>query len=610
MMLPVAPSNSPLVLAHAARLHAEAKVREMTEKLVCNARALSSATHDLELYRRAIEASANAMVITSAGTPDYIIIYVNPAFERTTGYSAAEVVGRNCKFLQEGEADQPGIYEIRAALREQRAGNAVLRNYRKDKSVFWNHLHVAPVRNADGIVSHFVASQYDITEAKKDEANLLYMAHYDKLTGLPNRTFLRDCLQRAIAAAHSSGQALWVLFVSLEGLNVINDNFGHSGTNSILKVTAQRLRETVCASDIVAHWCGSDFAIVLTQQQDAPLANAMLQAIMAVLNEAFSYGGQDIFLTCSMGVSAYAHNGADCDTLLDQADIAASHAKRHGRNNVRFHSAAMNDLAALRLRTESELRQAIEREEFVLHYQPQVELQSGRVIGMEALIRWQHPLRGLVSPSEFIAIAEETGLIVPIGAWVLRRACLQNRQWQRDGFAPMRIAVNVSARQFAQADLATTIAAVLVEVDLSPAHLELELTESLIMGDVTQAIGALRELKALGVRIAVDDFGTGYSSLAYLKRLPIDVLKIDRAFVADIGAGDGDDAAIVTTIITLAHALKLKVIAEGVETIEQLDFLRRNDCDELQGYYFSQPVDADAFTELLRAGTQLAFTPR
>ena len=610
MMLPVAQSNSPLVLALAARLHAEAKVREMTEKLVCNARALSSATHDLELYRRAIEASANAMVITSAGTPDYIIIYVNPAFERTTGYSAAEVVGRNCKFLQEGESDQPGIDEIRAALREQRAGNAVLRNYRKDKSVFWNHLHVAPVRNADGIVSHFVASQYDITEAKKDEANLLYMAHYDKLTGLPNRTFLRDCLQRAIAAAQSSGQALWVLFVSLEGLNVINDNFGHSGTDSILKVTAQRLRETVRASDIVAHWCGSDFAIVLTQQQDAPLANAMLQAIMAVLNKAFSYGGQDIFLTCSMGVSAYAHNGADCDTLLDQADIAASHAKRHGRNNVRFHSAAMNDLAALRLRTESELRQAIEREEFVLHYQPQVELQSGRVIGMEALIRWQHPLRGLVSPSEFIAIAEETGLIVPIGAWVLRRACLQNRQWQRDGFAPMRIAVNVSARQFAQADLAKTIAAVLVEVDLSPAHLELELTESLIMGDVTQAIGALRELKALGVRIAVDDFGTGYSSLAYLKRLPIDVLKIDRAFVADIGAGDGDDAAIVTTIITLAHALKLKVIAEGVETIEQLDFLRRNDCDELQGYYFSQPVDVDAFTELLRAGTQLAFTPR
>ena len=311
-----------------------------------------------------------------------------------------------------------------------------------------------------------------------------------------------------------------------------------------------------------------------------------------------------------MGVSAYSHNGADCDTLLDQADIAASHAKRHGRNNVRFHSAAMNDLAALRLRTESELRQAIEREEFVLQYQPQVELKSGRIIGMEALIRWQHPQRGLVSPSDFIALAEETGLIVPIGAWVLRRACLQNRQWQRDGFAPMRIAVNVSARQFAQADLAKTIAAVLLEVNLSPEHLELELTESLIMNDVGQAIVALRELKALGVRIAVDDFGTGYSSLAYLKRLPIDVLKIDRAFVADIGAGDGDDAAIVTTIITLAHALKLKVIAEGVETIEQLDFLRRNDCDELQGYYFSKPIDADAFAELLRAGKQMAFTPR
>ena len=602
MMLTVAQSTeSSLVPARAARLRAEGQLQQKTHQRGDNARALAQASDALALCQRAIEASANAMVITSAAAPDYIIEYVNPAFERTTGYSAAEAVGRNCKFLQGAQVDQPGLDEIRAALREQRPGNAVLCNYRKDQSLFWNHLYVAPVRNADGVVSHFVASQYDITEARNDEAKLWHMAHHDQLTGLANRTLLRDRLRQAIGSLSHHGQQLWVLFIGLDGLTVINDNFGHAGSDSILQVTAQRLRAAVSASDIVAHWCGGSFAIVLTQAGDATLASATLEGIMALVNGAMSFGGQEIFLNCSMGVSAYPDHGADADTLLDRADIALSHAKRQGRNQVRFHSADMHAMAAQRLGTESELRLAIERDEFVLHYQPQVDLGSGRIIGMEALIRWQHPQRGLVSPSEFIAIAEETGLIVPIGAWVLRRACQQNRQWQRDGFAPLRIAVNVSARQFAQIDLAATVAAVLLNAGLAPENLEIELTESLIMSDVGQAIVALRAIRALGVRIAVDDFGTGYSSLAYLKRLPIDVLKIDRAFVADIGAGDGDDAAIVTSIITLAHALKLKVIAEGVETGEQHDFLRRHGCDEMQGYYFSKPVDADAFAALLRA---------
>ncbi|MBC7453595.1 MAG: EAL domain-containing protein [Massilia sp.] len=609
MLTDATQSESPLVLALAARLQAEVQLQQTTHELDQHVRALAQTARALQLRERAIEASANAIVITSAAAPNYLIEYVNPAFERITGYSADEVIGRNCKFLQGDDDDQGGLDEIRAALREQREGNAVLRNYRKDATQFWNHLYVAPVRDAAGIVTHFVASQYDITAAKNDEAKLTYMAHHDELTDLPNRTYLRECLRQAIVSADRYKQQIWVIFVSLDRFKVINDTFGHRGRDSVLKVTADRLREATRSSDTVAHWGGDEFAIVMPEQADGALVTATLQRILDVVNATIPFGGEEIFLNCSMGVSKYPEHGADCDTLLDRADIAASHAKRHGRNNFRFHTSAMNELAAGRLRIGSELRQAIEREQFVLHYQPQVELSTGRVIGMEALIRWQHPQRGLVYPADFIAIAEETGLIVPIGAWVLRRACLQNRQWQRDGFAPMRVAVNVSARQFAQADLASTIAAVLLEVGLAPDYLELELTESLIMNDVGQAIGALRELKALGVRIAVDDFGTGYSSLAYLKRLPIDVLKIDRAFVADIGAGDGDDAAIVTSIITLAHALKLKVIAEGVEIAEQLDYLRRNACDEMQGYYFSKPVDADAFAELLRAATPLMLTP-
>ena len=609
-MIPDAPhSETPLLAALAARARAEAQLQETTRELGQKMRALTQTTHALELRERAIEASANAMIITSAAGPDFFIEYVNPAFERTTGYSAEEVIGRNCKFLQGDDGDQTGLDEIRTALREKREGNAVLRNYRKDKSLFWNHLYVAPVRDADGSVSHFVASQYDITVLKNDEAKRLHTAHHDALTGLPNRTFLRDCLRQAMVAADRYGRQVWVIVVSLDRFKVINDNFGHQGRDSVLKVTAERLREAVRAADIVAHWGGDEFAIIMPEQPDGVLAGALLPRILEAVNAAIPFGGESLFLNCSMGVSVYPQQGADADTLLDRADIAASHAKRHGRNNVRFHSADMHAMAAKRLRAESELRLAIEREEFVLHYQPQVELASGRVIGMEALIRWQHPQRGLVCPCDFIAIAEETGLIVPIGAWVLRRACRQNRQWQRDGFAPMRVAVNVSARQFAQLDLAATVATVLLDADLAPEYLELELTESVIMSDVGQAIGMLRELKALGVRISVDDFGTGYSSLAYLKRLPIDVLKIDRAFVADIGAGDGDDAAIVTSIITLAHALKLKVVAEGVEIIEQLDYLRRHDCDEMQGYYFSKPLDADAVADLLRSAKPLPFTP-
>lgn len=587
----------------ADHLHTSARLSQTIDEVARLASALS-------LRQRAIEASANAMVITRAEAPDFVIDYVNPAFERITGYAAAEVIGRNCRFLQGEDRDQPGLEELRLALREQREGNAVLRNYRKDNSLFLNHLFIAPLRDADGRVTHFVASQYDITAAKQLEARLLHLAHHDELTGLPNRALLRDRLLQAISSAERNGRRLWIVFVSLDRFKVINDSFGHSGGDDFLKVVAARLHDAVRGADTVARWGGDEFAILMPEQgNEEGLCTAALQRIMAAVNAAITFEGQEFVLTCSMGVSGYPQDGAEVDTLLERADIAAFHAKSDGRNRFRFHTGDMNQMALARLRTEADLRLAIKRNEFVLHYQPQVELSSGRIIGAEALVRWQHPERGLVGPFDFIDIAEETGLIVPIGEWVLRSACLQNRAWQRRGLPRIRVAVNLSARQFVRENLAESIGVILAEIGLSSADLELELTESVVMNDVEHGIGTLRALKALGVRISVDDFGTGYSSLSYLKRLPINVLKIDRSFVSDIGAGEGDDAAIVSSIIALAHTLKLKVIAEGVETREQLDYLHRNGCDEMQGFFFSKPVNAQAFAALLRAETRLELTP-
>ena len=567
--------------------------------------ALGRLSIDLSAYKLAIDASANAMVITRATPPDFIIDYVNPAFERITGYGAAEIIGRNCNFLQGDDRDQAGIDEIRLALREQRAGNAVLRNYRKDGTLFWNHLFIAPVRNVDGHLSHFVASQYDITEAKQLEAELLHLAHHDELTGLPNRALLRDRLGQAIAVARRDGGRIWIAFVTLDRFKGINDSFGHSGGDSVLKVIAKRLRGVIRGADTAARWGSDEFAILMPEHNEGGLATAALERITAAVNTPIPYEGQELVLTCSIGVAGYPNDGLDVDTLLERADIAAFHAKNDGSNRFRFHTADMNQKALARLRTEADLRLALKREEFVLHYQPQVDLETGRIIGMEALVRWQHPERGLLGPLEFISLAEETGLIVPIGYWVLRTACLQNRQWQREGLRPIRVAVNLSARQFVRDNVAESVAAVLSEIGLAPSDLELELTESLVMRDVERGIGVLRALKQLGVRIAVDDFGTGYSSLAYLRRLPIDVLKIDRSFVSDIGSGDGD--AIVASVIALAHVLKLKVVAEGVETVEQLEYLRLNHCDEMQGYFFSKPVPAEAFADLLRSDRCVRF---
>jgi diguanylate cyclase (GGDEF)-like protein/PAS domain S-box-containing protein len=581
-----------------------AELRWANEQLTEDIAARRRAEEGLLLRQRAIDASANAIIITSAVPPIYPIEYVNPAFERITGYASTDVIGRNCSLLWAGDHEQPEIQEVLAAAREKREGHAVLRNYGKDGQMFWSDAYLAPVRDESGEVNHFVVVLYDITATKRYQAELEFQANRDTLTGLANRNLLHDRLHQASAYAGRYGHPVWVLSLNLDRFKFINDTLGHRAGDALLKNVADRLRNAVRETDTVARLSADEFVLILPERMDENLSPAVVQRIMDVIAQPILIEGYEFVMASSIGIAVCPTDGVDAENLIKHAGIAMYRAKEMGRNNFQFYTSAMNESAMERLRIEGDLRNALEREEFVLHYQPQVDLHTGRILGMEALIRWQHPKLGTVPPARFIGLAEEMGLIVPIGVWVLRTACRQSVAWQNAGLGQIRIAVNLSARQFYQQDLAASIKAVLDETGIASHLLELELTESMMMSDVEHAVGILRNLKAIGVHLSIDDFGTGYSSLAYLKRFPIDLLKIDQSFVRDITV-DPDDAAIVLSIISLAHSLRLKVIAEGVETEAQLGYLQRHGCDYMQGYYFSRPLPALECEQLMRDGTGL-----
>ncbi|UGQ37256.1 EAL domain-containing protein [Janthinobacterium sp. PLB04] len=559
----------------------------------------------LRLRERIIEVSANAIILCSADAPGYLIEYVNPAFERITGYAAGEVIGQRLEDLQGPEQGRQDMHAITAALREQREGKAIVRNFRKDGSSYWSELFVAPVRDdGDGALSHFVVAQYDISTVMRFEQEMEFQARHDILTGLANRALLRERLEQAMAVTRRSGLPLWVVFIDLDRFKFVNDTLGHDAGDLVLKSVAERLRDATREVDTVARLGGDEFVLLLPQHGNGEPGAAILQRIQDAVAQPLQLGEYEFFLSCCMGVAVYPDDGQNADTLIKHADIAMYRAKEQGRGNWQFYASGMNAGTLERLGLESELRHALERGQFHLEYQPQLDLASGAVVGMEALLRWQHPQLGRIPPASFIGLAEEMGLITPIGDWVLRTACAQTRAWQLAGHGPLRLAVNLSARQFKQRNLLHAVAQALAETGLDAAHLELELTESMVMHNVEQATAIMANLKALGVQLSIDDFGTGYSSLAYLRHFPIDVLKIDKTFVSDITHSD-DDAAIVRAIISLAHSLRLKVIAEGVETEQQLAFLRQQGCDQMQGYLFSRPLAAPAFEALLHEGSML-----
>jgi diguanylate cyclase (GGDEF)-like protein/PAS domain S-box-containing protein len=516
----------------------------------------------------------------------------NPALARIYGYHCAQ------ELLRERNADLERWYldpRRRAEFLERLRASGEVRDFevqvrRKDKDTIWIRKSARAVFDVDGTISHFEGSVEDITTRKRYEEQLEYQSNFDTLTGLCNRRQLLNRLQLVLAAAERYGHRVAVAFIDLDQFKYINDTLGHDVGDQLLQVVAQRLKSCMREGDIVARQGGDEFVLVIDHANEFVISRIMPKILESVSRPA-EIPGHDINVTCSIGFSLYPQDGAEAKTLLRHADVAMYRAKELGRNDYQFFTRELNEKFNRRMVLESRLRHALERGELFLEYQPQIDLKSRHIVGVEVLVRWRSPEEGTVAPAEFIPIAEDTGMISPIGEWILRSACAQNRSWQASGLPAVRVAVNLSARQFKQRELHERIRDILDETGLAPQFLELELTESALAQDVEAAIATLNSLKRIGVGLSIDDFGTGYSSLSHLKRFPIDALKIDQSFVRDITT-DANDAVIAETIITLAHSLKLKVIAEGVETALQERFLQRRQCDEIQGFHYSRPMAA------------------
>lgn len=555
---------------------------------------------NLRKLSRAVEQSANAILITDR---DGVIEYVNPWFTKITGYTQDEIVGKTPRLLKSEKNDPETYKRMWETLSSGREWAGELHNTKKNGELYWCFESISPLKNEAGEITHYIAVTEDISERKETEQTIRHLAFHDPLTGLPNRRLFNDRLHLAAASRYRKNDPFALLLLDLDRFKTVNDTLGHDVGDALLKAVGTRLQDTVQENETLAHMGGDEFALLAlqrTQLEDTvDLAKKMLQALAAP----FRLYGHELYVSASIGITLFPADATSADTLIKNADIALYRAKELGRNNFQFFTDDMNAAMVQRLQLETSMRYAVERGEFMLHYQPQVDVVTGRIRGTEALIRWRHPQLGMVSPAKFIPLAEETGMIIDIGEWILHTACAQAKAWQRAG-VPMRVAVNLSARQFHQGNLTKIIEDSLRQHDLPASLLEVELTESVLMDDTSETAMILDKLHCMGVQISIDDFGTGYSSLSYLKHLPIQVLKIDQSFVRDIHT-DPDDRTIVTAVIALAHSMKLKVVAEGVETEEQLAFLRQYSCDIMQGYLFSRPVSGNEMQELLLADQKM-----
>ncbi len=564
-----------------------------------------AAEEQLKLLERSVESSTNGIIIVDAQGSDLPMVYVNAAFERITGFSRREALGRNCRILQGEETDPATIKQLRVGIAEQREVHVVMRNYRRNGEDFWNDLYISPVRDENDHVTHFVGVQNDISEQREYQAQLAYNANHDSLTGLPNRLMLGLRLEQGCVLARRYQRYIAVLFIDLDDFKPINDTLGHDVGDFILVEVAKRLEDELRPWDTVARFGSDEFVVLLPDLAHQNDVIQVVERVLQRLSPPYWYRGSELRITASIGIAINDGSMESPRQLIQQADMAMYKAKRRGRNTYHWYTEDLNRKVSERVSLRSALQQAIEQHQFELHYQPQIHAPSGRVVGVEALIRWHHPERGNIPPSAFISLAEDTGQIMPISDWVLATACRDARQLNALGLGQVTMAVNISPMQFQRPGFLASIEQVLAASGLTPALLELEVTEGVLMESAEQAMHALQGLRDLGVHIALDDFGTGFSSLSYLKRLPINRIKIDRSFVRDV-ITDSHDAAIIDGVVAMAGKMGLEVLVEGVETAAQFDYLEQHHCAYFQGYYFARPMPLDALCTFLASPLDLS----
>ncbi|MCE9632715.1 MAG: EAL domain-containing protein, partial [Methylophilales bacterium] len=548
----------------------------------------------------AFESAAEGIVITDA---EARIIAINKGYADITGYSEEEVRGRLSHQLDPSVIDAEQFQQMQEAFVTQGRWKGEITNIRKDGEFYPENVTVTVVKDDDGNVVNYVVVFSDISDTKRVQTALHEMVNHDALTGLPNRRLLNELTGHALRRAEREMCGVAILFIVLARFKVINDTLGHQVGDKLLIEVSDRLRDVMRDSDTVARLGGDEFMVMMDSLRDVEDASRVAKKIVTTLQNQFVIDGKDIYIGASVGISVFPGDGTDVDELIKAADIAMYKVKSEGKNNYRFYSSDLSENAVERFNMESQLRRALERNQFEVFYQPQVSLKTGRIIGAEALVRWRHPELGLVPPSKFIPVAEEAGLVVQIGEWVLRESARQMAEWVEQGLELQSVSVNVSGVQVQRSNFADTVYGILVETGCDPALLELEITESVVMNNTEYVISVFARIKEPGVRLAIDDFGTGYSSLSYLKRLPLDKLKIDQSFVRDL-TSDPDDKAIAGAVIALARSLGLKVIAEGVETQDQVDILIEMGCDDVQGYFYGKPVPALQFAAVLMKDKQ------